>query len=149
MAQRGCGAPAPGRSGSRSTRTTPVPWRSRAAGPGAVTPEGARIITCSADNTARVWDASTGAELLQLKGHDGPVRAVAVTPDGARIITGSADNTARVWDASTGAELHRLKGHNGSVLALAVTPDGTRIVTGSDDKTARVWDASSGAELLQ
>jgi hypothetical protein len=45
-----------------------------------------------------VWDASTGAELLQLKGHTGRVWGVAVTPDGARIITASADNSARVWD---------------------------------------------------
>jgi dipeptidyl aminopeptidase/acylaminoacyl peptidase len=115
----------------------------------AVTPDGARIVTGSADKTARVWDASTGAELHQLKGHDGSVLAVAVTPDGARIVTGSVDKTARVWDASTGAELYQLKGHDGSVLAVAVTPDGARIVTGSADKTVRVWDASTGVELLQ
>ena len=109
----------------------------------------ARIVTGSGDNTARVWDASTGTELLRLKGHTRPVAAAwRSAPDGARIVTGSDDNTARVWDASTGAELLQLKGHAGPVLGVAVTPDGARIVTGSDDGTARVWDASTGAELL-
>src|SRR5271157_6397240 len=56
----------------------------------------------SDDRTARVWHAHTGAELLQLKGHDGSVLGVAVTPDGSRIVTGSDDKTARVWDGKTG-----------------------------------------------
>ena len=65
----------------------------------AVTADGSRIVTGSDDRTARVWDANTGAELLQLKGHDGSVLGVAVTADGSRIVTGSSDTTARVWDA--------------------------------------------------
>ena len=63
----------------------------------AVTGDGSRIVTGSNDKTARVWDARTGAELLQLKGHDGFVLGVAVTPDGRRVVTGSGDKTARVW----------------------------------------------------
>jgi hypothetical protein len=107
----------------------------------AVTPDGARIVTGSADRTARIWDARTGAELRRLTGHTRPVNSVAVTPDGARIVTSSEDRTARVWDAQTGAELLRL---NNAVwnafLEVAVTPDGGRIVTGSRDATARLWD---------
>jgi hypothetical protein len=115
----------------------------------AVTPDGTRIVTGSTDNTAWVWDASTGAKLLQLKGHTGPISNVTVTTDGTRVVTGSDDNTARVWDASTGAELLQLRGHTRPILGVAVTPDGTRIVTGSTDNTAWVWDASTGAKLLQ
>ena len=115
----------------------------------AVTPDGARIVSGANDSTARVWDAKTGVELLQLKGHTGAVNSVAVTPDGARIVTGSSDNTARIWDAKTGAALLQLKGHTRPVLRVAVTPDGSRVVTGSLDNTARAWDAGTGAELLQ
>jgi WD40 repeat protein len=117
----------------------------------AVTPDGTRIVTgsSSSDNTARVWDARTGAELLQLKGHAGAVNSVVVMPDGTRIVTGSGDRTARVWDAQTGAELLQLKGHTQAVNSVVVTPDGTRVVTGSEDHTARVWDAKTGAELLR
>ncbi len=63
-----------------------------------MTPDGARIVTGSADNTARVWDAKTFAELATLEGHTRGVTSVTVTPDGARIVTASYDNTARVWE---------------------------------------------------
>jgi tetratricopeptide (TPR) repeat protein len=106
----------------------------------AVSPDGARIVTGSGDNTARVWDAKTFAALSVLKGHTDSVWSVAVSPDGTRIVTGSRDNTARVWDAKTFAELAILKGHTDWVRTVAVSPDGTRIFTGSENNTARVWD---------
>ena len=53
----------------------------------------------AADQTARVWDARTGAELLTLKGHTGRVTSASFSPDGSRVVTASADETARVWDA--------------------------------------------------
>jgi WD40 repeat protein len=105
---------------------------------------GDRIITSLDDGDAMVWDAGTGARLLQLKGHTGRIRAVAVTPDGTRFITGSEDNTARLWDAGSGMELRKFEGHTGPVFTVAVTADGGRIVTGSGDNTARIWDANGG-----
>ncbi|HWE20466.1 MAG TPA: TIR domain-containing protein [Hyphomicrobiaceae bacterium] len=115
----------------------------------AVSPDGARIVIDSADNTARVWDAKTFAELAVLKGHTDSVLSVAVSPDGARIVTGSEDTTARVWDAKIFAELAVLEGHTGSVSSVALSPDGARIVTGSEDTTARVWDSRTFAELAE
>ena len=115
----------------------------------AVTPDGARIITGSGDNTARVWDVRSFAELGRLEGHTGSVTQLAVAPDGARIITGSNDGTARVWDARSFVEIGVLRGHAGGVRGVTVTPDGARIVTELDDRTARVWDARTLAELGQ
>ncbi len=110
-------------------------------------PDGTRIVTGSFDNTARVWDARSGAEVLSLKGH-ADISSVSFSPDGTRIVTGSEDGTARVWDARRGAEVLSLKGHTRAVWSASFSPDGTRIVTGSVDNTARVWDARSGAEVL-
>ena len=75
----------------------------------AVTADGARIVTASADGTVRVWDTKTGGELLKLRDQAG-VTSVAITGDGTRIVAGSANGTARVWDAETGAELRQLRG---------------------------------------
>jgi hypothetical protein len=33
-------------------------------------PRGARVLTASEDNTARLWDAASGAELAVLRGHE-------------------------------------------------------------------------------
>ena len=35
----------------------------------AFSPDGSRVVTASYDNTARLWDAMTGAALATLSGH--------------------------------------------------------------------------------
>jgi WD40 repeat protein/Flp pilus assembly protein TadD len=115
----------------------------------AFSPDGTRIVTGSADRTAKVWDARTGAPLLDLQGHTSWVRCVSFSPDGTRIVTSSEDGTAKVWDARTGAPLLELKGHTAPVTSVTFSPDGTRIVSASNDQTLKVWDAPTGAPLLE
>jgi WD40 repeat protein len=113
----------------------------------AFSPDGTRVVTASNDNTARIWDAKTGASLVTLVGHTDVVVSAAFSPDGTRILTASNDNTARVWDAKTGASLVTLVGHTDVVVSAAFSPDGTRVLTASMDHSARIWDAKTGAAL--
>ena len=39
----------------------------------AFSPDGARVVTGSDDNTARIWDTATGQTIAVLKGHDDEV----------------------------------------------------------------------------
>jgi WD40 repeat protein/predicted Ser/Thr protein kinase len=122
-------------------------------------PDGKRIVGGGEDETARVWDAFTGEELVRLH-HGSGVSSVAFSPDGRRILTGFGGwvegawggdrqpGEARMWDAGTGRELFSLKGHTGLLTSVAFSPDGTRIATGSWDHTAKVWDAATGRELF-
>jgi hypothetical protein len=110
-------------------------------------PDGTRFsVWSSGNNAARVWDATTGEELLDVR-HNRPVTGVAFSPDGTRIATASVDKTARVWDAATGQELLTVQ-HTSWVHGVAFSPGSNRIAAGSMDKTARVWDATTGEELL-
>ncbi len=88
---------------------------------------------------ARVWSASDGKQIAELKGHAGPVNSAAFSPDGKQVVTASQDSTARVWSASDGKPIAELKGHVGPVSSAAFSPDGKQVVTASWDKTARVW----------
>ena len=58
----------------------------------AFSPDGSKIVSGSFDKTIRVWDASTGVEMLPpLRGHDDSVQSVALSPDGSKIVSGSYD----------------------------------------------------------
>jgi hypothetical protein len=94
-----------------------------------------------------VWDATSGQELLTLKGHTDTVFGVAFNPDGQRLASGSGDYTVKVWDATSGQELLTLKGHTGRVYSVAFSPDGRRLASVGGGNV-KVWDVFSGQELL-
>ena len=104
--------------------------------------DGTRIVSGSVDKSVRVWDASTGVELKELKGHTSVVNSVGFSSDGKRIVSGSYDSSVRVWDALTGVELKKLEGHTSWANSVGFSSDGMRIVSGSSDHSVRVWDVS-------
>lgn len=107
--------------------------------------DGKRILTCSLDGTARLWDLD-GNKLQDFKGHTDGVNSASFSPDGTQIITGSRDRTAKLWDLA-GNKLQDFTGHNDWVNSVVFSPDGNKIVTASSDRTARLWDLE-GNQLL-
>lgn len=57
---------------------------------------GAHILTCSRDNTARIWDI-TGKLLATLSGHTGNVQEATFSATANRFLTRSSDGTAKLW----------------------------------------------------
>ena len=107
--------------------------------------DGERIVTASADKTAKLWDGRTGALIATLNGHKDVLSSAVFSADSERIVTASFDKTARLWDAKTGAFLTALDGHGSSVTVAEFSPDGGQIVTASYDRTARLWDGKTGS----
>ena len=93
-----------------------------------------------------IWDATTGKQLLTLKGHTQEIYGVCYTPDGTRLASASADKTVRIWDATTGQHLLTIKGHTSGVYGLNFSPDGKHLASASLDKTVKLWDASTGED---
>ena len=57
----------------------------------AFSPDGRHIVSGSADNTVRLWDAATGQPVGDpLSGHTDAVLSVGFSPDGTRIASGGA-----------------------------------------------------------
>ena len=63
----------------------------------AFSPDGTRFVTRECRGTAKVWNAHTGALVLEIKGA-GEVNAVAFSPDGTRMLTASGDSAVTVWE---------------------------------------------------
>jgi cytochrome c len=84
------------------------------------------------------------AQGAELRGHGGPVRAIAVSPDGKTAITGSFDTRAIVWSLETGEAREVLLFHNGQVNAVAALPDG-RFASADADGRIAIWGPGQGA----
>jgi WD40 repeat protein len=112
----------------------------------ATTPSGYGI-TALGDHTLKVWNLKSGQMVRTLKGHSGPVVAVAAMPNGRHAVSGSKDRMLRLWDLETGDSLNVFQGHAGSVNSVAITPDGRCAVSASSDKTLRLWDLDSGQSI--
>ena len=112
-------------------------------------PDSKQILSGGYDQTARVWEASTGQEIARLP-HDGNVIAVAFSPDGKYVASGDNTGTVVVWDAKDGKEVSRMVHYLGrSVNDIAFSPNSKHIVSGysGGDDTVRVMEAATGKEI--
>ncbi len=78
------------------------------------------------------------AAAQELRGHGGPVRALAVAPDGRIALSGSFDTSAILWDVERGLAVAVLRGHESSVNAVLALPDG-RFATAGEDGRILLW----------
>ena len=80
----------------------------------------------------------TGAGHAQLRGHGGPVRALAISSDGQTAISGSFDSTAIRWSLTRNAAEQVLRFHADAVNAVVVLKDGRAATAGADGRVA-IW----------
>jgi cytochrome c len=74
----------------------------------------------------------------QLRGHGGPVRAIAVSSDGQFALSGSFDQSAILWALDAGAALAVWRFHDGAINAVAALPD-NRFATAGEDGRIALW----------
>jgi WD40 repeat protein len=92
-----------------------------------LSPFGPQIITMGQDNVVRMWDLTTGRELLTLR-HPGNIYWVGMSVDGRVIITSSGTGI-RLWDVSNGHCLNTIMGTGKIELCTDTSRDVPRIET--------------------
>ena len=110
-------------------------------------PDSRKLVSCSKDPNAVVWDARTGDQLAVLRGHVTGIAVAEFSRDGERILTASSDHTLRLWDANTYETKVLMTGHDRAMRFAALSPDRKLVASGGDDRTVRLWDAESGAQV--
>jgi cytochrome c len=80
----------------------------------------------------------SGGVHAQLRGHGGPVRALAISPDGTRAVSGSFDTAVIRWSLTRNVAEQVMRFHDAAVNAVAFLKDG-RIATASADAHIALW----------
>jgi len=83
----------------------------------------------------------TAPAAAQLRGHGGPVRALAISSDGQTLLSGSFDGSAIRWSLGRDAAEQVLRFHADAVNATALLKDGRAVTAGADGRIA-VWSSS-------
>jgi WD40 repeat protein len=114
-------------------------------------PTGERVVTASDDNTARIWDARTGAPIGKPLQHRDSVNAAAFDPTAERVVTASDDHTARIWDARTGEPIGtRSRLRFNTSISSGAPPNVTDSSRGSRPASSAmsVWSSAREIEVL-
>jgi len=108
---------------------------------------GERFLTSSDDGSVKLWNAMTGVELAEFKGHENWVWSADFSPDGKTIASASRDLTVQRWQANAPSKSTTLSGHRASVYDVAWQPQGEAIASSSSDNTIIIWDPASGEAM--
>jgi phospholipase A-2-activating protein len=112
--------------------------------PSATTGTPDRIYLGSHDHDIHCYTDQESYPIAVLRGHTGPVSALAADPKSGRILSGAWDCTAILWQDNL--ILKTIIGHSGSILSVAfLGPE--YLLTGSADKTIKCWNEN--AELKE
>jgi WD40 repeat protein/serine/threonine protein kinase len=112
----------------------------------ALSADGRRALSGSADKSVRVWDVERGKELQRLDGHTGEVSAVVFSPIRGHALSAGRDGTIRLWDVEN-QKASRVIIHGNALAGIAVSPDGRLVAGASWDRTVIVWSLESGKQL--
>ncbi|MBL8190674.1 MAG: AAA-like domain-containing protein [Acidobacteria bacterium] len=108
--------------------------------------DGKLLATSSVDQTVKLWDMATGAEVQTLRSQNGAVVGLAFDPQGKRLATLSADHTAGIWDIATKRFLWLIPPQQETEypdMVIAFSPNGRKVLV-AGTPTVEIRDAETG-----
>jgi len=99
----------------------------------------------------KIWNAKTGAEILNIKGpiaelFETNCGGLAFHPDGKRIAA-LMEGELKIWDVESGNVVHSFPGIPHIPTSLIYSSDGKRIAATGASPAITIWDAETGKEL--
>jgi mono/diheme cytochrome c family protein len=98
----------------------------------AISADGARLLTGSADKLAKLWSVSSGLLEAVFEGHTNHVLAVDFDHEGGRVATAGADREIKWWDRETREQVITTGVGKSSLIGLAWVDEGRALVAMSE-----------------
>jgi len=113
-----------------------------------VDPSGDIVVGGSMDGfDVFVWSVQTSKLLDVLKGHEGPVTALAFNPTKPVLASASWDATVRLWDIYSNGAATEVFQHETEVVALTYSPNGKFLCTATMDGCLNIWDIDNAIQV--
>ncbi len=118
----------------------------------AFSPDGKTLASASDGGGIKLWDVTSGQELMTLKGYS----PVVFSPDGKTLASAARGGAIGLWDVASGRELKTLAVKSGAVTDIVFSIDGKTVAGGvegitpgaeNSDSSVMLWDVASGEEL--
>ena len=122
----------------------------------AFSPDGKRLGAASLDRTVRLWNLTSGQEILTFREHSQPLAAdgLAFYADGQRLISVSVDGVVKVWDAATGETVSTQVASRSQTVpqqwwlwCATFSSDGRWLVLGGEDGIVKVYQTEPWKEV--
>lgn len=105
-------------------------------------PDGRYVVYAAQNGLVDVLNHADKKQVLELRGHEGPVGRVAYTTDGKHIVTVGGDTTVRIWSAETGAQQAQIMSYNDNDWVVT-DPSGRFDASSLDEGAPLAWVISS------
>ena len=109
-------------------------------------PDGRRIVACSSWGEARVWDAQTGAPVIEPL-HGPPSHYVAFSPDGRLFCVVSSHNTVTLSETETGRSAGPTLTNNSAGVSALFSRDSRRLFVATASGELEFWSVPEGTRL--
>lgn len=125
-------------------KTGVMRWEGKHDGPvtrTAFSPDGQFVLTGSADRTARLWNATTGALITMLAGHESDVTSTIVSTDATHIATVTSRGVLRLWQrqGDGAAPLARITLDDDTITHAVFSADGSMVLARTRKSALRRW----------
>jgi WD40 repeat protein len=120
-------------------------------------PDGRTLATVGFDDSAQIWDITTGKVVKRFNSQSMAVTYVLLSPNGRYLAAGHEDGAIKLWDVLSGKEIASLSpdqeidgvvsvGGNliPRITGLSFSPDGRFLVIIADFGTPRIWEFFNG-----
>ena len=100
------------------------------------------VLSCSWDQTTRLWNRKNIEESLILK-HPSEVKSLTVSLKHGKGASGSRDGMVKIFPLRSLKTIRNLQAHNSDISGVAIIDEEQKMVTAAYDGVCRLWDLSS------